>query len=176
MRRLLPCIVCLALLMPASCKDKAEKAPRKQAAAPSGSDMESVNRYMSERDRDIVEGYAKRHKLSLLFSEKGYYYHVYEQGTGANATQGRRVELAGTVELINGSVCYVYTREHPKSFVVGKSSEISGLHTVLPDYGEGSKLLLIFPPHLAYGLLGDGDKIPARSLVVMNIELLKVEY
>jgi FKBP-type peptidyl-prolyl cis-trans isomerase len=36
------------------------------------------------------------------------------------------------------------------------------------------------PPHLAYGLIGDNKKIPARATIIYDVEILdvkkKVEY
>ncbi len=38
---------------------------------------------------------------------------------------------------------------------------------------EGEKARFIIPPHLAYGLLGDEKQIPARSIIVYEVELLE---
>jgi FKBP-type peptidyl-prolyl cis-trans isomerase len=38
----------------------------------------------------------------------------------------------------------------------------------------GQKGKFILPPHLAYGLLGDEKMIPSRSIIVYDIEMLKV--
>jgi FKBP-type peptidyl-prolyl cis-trans isomerase len=38
----------------------------------------------------------------------------------------------------------------------------------------GDKARLILPPHLAHGLLGDENRIPARSIIVYEIELLDI--
>ncbi len=40
---------------------------------------------------------------------------------------------------------------------------------------EGDRAVFIMPPHLAAGLPGDGDKIPAHSVIVYEVEVLKLE-
>ena len=39
---------------------------------------------------------------------------------------------------------------------------------------EGDAARFILPPYLAFGLLGDENKIPPRSTIVYNVEMLKL--
>ena len=39
----------------------------------------------------------------------------------------------------------------------------------------GDKARFIIPPHLAYGLLGDENRIPARSIIIYQVELVDVK-
>jgi len=48
------------------------------------------------------------------------------------------------------------------------------LNVALPGLKEGSKVRFIFPTHMAYGLLGDGDKVPPRSPLVCEFVMAKV--
>jgi FKBP-type peptidyl-prolyl cis-trans isomerase len=58
---------------------------------------------------------------------------------------------------------------------LGKTGEIAGLQQGLLNRRGGDKLRFIFPPHMAYGLLGDRDKIPPRALLIFNVEILAIE-
>ncbi len=40
---------------------------------------------------------------------------------------------------------------------------------------EGAHALFVFPPNLAFGLLGDDDKVPPRATIVMNINISEVK-
>jgi FKBP-type peptidyl-prolyl cis-trans isomerase len=51
----------------------------------------------------------------------------------------------------------------------------SGLEEGILLLREGDKAKFILPPHLAHGLLGDDNKIPARSIIVYDLELLSLE-
>ncbi len=137
--------------------------------------IEGINRYLSEKDKLIMEGYAKRHKLSMTLSEGGFYYQIIEEGKGKQVKDGSHVEITGRVSLIDGTLCYTYSAADPKTVVIEKSGDITGLHLALPMLKEGGRAIFIFPPHLAFGLLGDGHKIPPRSILVMDIELLSVD-
>jgi FKBP-type peptidyl-prolyl cis-trans isomerase len=39
---------------------------------------------------------------------------------------------------------------------------------------EGEKAIFIIPSHLAFGLLGDENKIPKRATLVYDVELVQV--
>lgn len=152
--------------------------PQSNAFIPARTSKETiadVNRYLSEKDKAIIEGYGRRNKLELTLSESGYYYHIFNEGNGKTITQNSVVSITGTLSLIDGTLCYSYGVEDPKSIAIAKSPEITGLHIALPMLREGASALFVFPPNLAFGLLGDNDKIPPRATIVMNIEVLKVE-
>jgi FKBP-type peptidyl-prolyl cis-trans isomerase FkpA len=51
----------------------------------------------------------------------------------------------------------------------------SGLHEGILYMNEGSKALLVIPSHLAHGLVGDMNKIPPKSTIVYDIELLELK-
>jgi len=40
---------------------------------------------------------------------------------------------------------------------------------------EKERAVLIFPPHLAHGIIGDGENIPPRSILVYDIKILEVQ-
>ncbi len=134
-----------------------------------------VNRYLSEKDKAIIEGYGRRNKVELTLSESGFYYHIFSRGNGKAITQNSIVAITGTLSLIDGTPCYTYDTEEPKIVAIAKSPEITGLHIALPMLKEGAHALFVFPPNLAFGLLGDDDKVPPRATIVMNINISEVK-
>jgi FKBP-type peptidyl-prolyl cis-trans isomerase len=142
---------------------------------PSKETITDVNRYLSEKDKAIIEGYGRRNKLELTLSESGFYYQIFSKGNGKAITQNSTVFITGTLNLADGTPCYTYTPDDPKAIAIARSPEITGLHIALPMLKEGAHALFIFPPNLAFGLLGDNDKVPPRATIVMNINILKVE-
>jgi FKBP-type peptidyl-prolyl cis-trans isomerase len=47
-----------------------------------------------------------------------------------------------------------------------------GLNQGLRMLKRGGEALFILPPFLAYGLKGDGNKIPSRSVLIYEIKIL----
>jgi FKBP-type peptidyl-prolyl cis-trans isomerase FkpA len=134
-----------------------------------------VNRLMVQRDREEITGYLEQHKLNLQESKSGLWYGITSKGQGKPVQTGMRVTLKYNLSLINGTPCYSSDSLGPKQFLVGQGGVESGLEEGVLLLREGDQAVFIMPPHLAHGLTGDGDRIPARSIIIYNVELLKVE-
>jgi FKBP-type peptidyl-prolyl cis-trans isomerase len=132
-----------------------------------------VNRFLVKKDIELIRSYASRRGWEMEVSETGLFYEIYEHTEGKPAKKGMRVRIAYRVSLLDGTLCYSSDRDGEKIFVLGKSQEISGLEQGVEMMREGEKGRFIIPPHLAYGLLGDEKRIPARSIIVYEVELLE---
>ncbi|MDR1056335.1 MAG: FKBP-type peptidyl-prolyl cis-trans isomerase [Prevotellaceae bacterium] len=135
--------------------------------------LENINRYLTEKDKDIIESYIRRQGWKMQFSPDGYFYEIYNTGNNPKASEGNEVECEITISLLNGTVCHKSTE--PKNFLVGRSEEISGMHLAITHLGKGGKAKFIFPPQLAHGLQGDMNKIPPRSVVVYDVEVTDIK-
>jgi FKBP-type peptidyl-prolyl cis-trans isomerase len=139
--------------------------------APEVAAMEAVNKQLTEKDRDIMEAFIRRKGWAMQHSPDGYYVLILKEGEGPEVKEGSRVECRCTIRLLNGTLCYA--QQH-RNFIVGRTDEIMGLHKALLHLKKGTEAWFIFPPHLAYGLPGDRDKIPARAILLFEVELLQV--
>jgi FKBP-type peptidyl-prolyl cis-trans isomerase len=162
------------LVLPA-CMACAGNTPREAVAsiqtAPEAAAMEAVNKQLTEKDRDIMEMFIRRKGWAMQPYPDGYYAMILKDGEGPAVKDGSQVECRCTVRLLNGTLCYA--QQHRK-FVVGRTDEIMGLHKALLHLKEGTEARFIFPPHLAYGLPGDRNKVPARVILLFEVELLQV--
>jgi len=77
--------------------------------------------------------------------------------------------------LINGNLIYSSDELGQKIFKIGKGGVESGLEEAILMMHVGDKARLVIPSHLAFGLLGDNNKIPPRSTVVYDIELVTLK-
>jgi FKBP-type peptidyl-prolyl cis-trans isomerase len=139
--------------------------------APEAAAMEAVNKQLTEKDRDIIEAFIRRKGWAMQAYPDGYYAMILKAGNGAEVKEGSHVACCCTIRLLNGTVCYA--RQH-REFTVGRTDEVMGLHKALLHLKKGAEARFIFPPHLAYGLPGDRDRIPARAILLFDVELLQV--
>jgi FKBP-type peptidyl-prolyl cis-trans isomerase len=51
----------------------------------------------------------------------------------------------------------------------------SGLEEVILFLKKGDRAKIIIPSHLAFGLVGDGNKIPAMATLVYDLELIELK-
>lgn len=134
-----------------------------------------ANRYLIQKDMEVIKGYIGRHEMKVTFSDLGYYYGILENARkGKPIKKGDVVLYSYKVKLIDGTPLDSSGHELAQ-IVIDKSAGITGLHDGFKHFAAGDSLTLILPPHVAFGLLGDGDKIPGRATLVYNIRIKSVQ-
>jgi len=133
-----------------------------------------VNKFLIQKDIELINSYAVRRGWEMQVTETGLFYEIYEKTEGDLVEEGMNIRIDYKLSLLDGTICYTSDKDGIKEFLVGKSHEVSGLEQGVELMREGEKARFIIPPHLAYGLLGDEKRIPARSIIVYEVELLKV--
>ncbi len=137
--------------------------------------LEAANRYLSIVDAERIENFAKRRNWNMQKTKGGLWYEIYEHGKGKKAKEGQTALLNYKISLLDGTLCYSSDSLGAKTFVIGHGGVESGLEEGILMLREGDKARFIMPPFRAHGLLGDMRKIPARSIIVYELELLKLK-
>lgn len=146
-----------------------------RAGKPGKEDMEEVNRYLLEKDRELIMNYAERKELNLAETPTGLWYQVIKQGEGDYIQEGNRITMDYECSLLDGTRCYSSDESGPRQVVLGKTGIETGLYEGLKLLKPGAEAIFIIPPFLAYGLPGDGKRIPPRSVVVYKVEIVRAE-
>jgi len=149
------------------------KKPKEVQKSPQKS-LEKVNRYLLKVENQEIDDYVVRHHWNMETTGSGLRYEIIKHGKGRAIKQGDRVALKYNTFLINGQMIYSSVKLGPKVFEVGHSDVETGLEEVLMHLHKGDKVNVIIPSFLAYGLNGDGDKIPPRAIVIYFLEVLDV--
>ena len=136
--------------------------------------LEAVNRYLVTLDDERIQNYAKRRNWDMQQSETGLWYMIFENTNGEKAVLGKIATINYNVLLLDGTLCYTSDSLGTKSFLIGKGGVESGLEEGILLMKQGEKARFIMPPYQAHGLLGDMKKIPARSTVLYEIELVNL--
>lgn len=145
--------------------------------------MEDVNRQMIRTNRELVAKEALR--IDSWIQRNGH--EAEKTGTGlriirkeTHATEPRPrvgdiVSVEYTLKLLDGTECYSTAGKKPEAFKVGMANVESGLHEGVQLMHQGDKAILVLPPHLAHGLIGDQKKIPPLSSIVYEIQLISIQ-
>ncbi|NVO10873.1 MAG: FKBP-type peptidyl-prolyl cis-trans isomerase [Bacteroidales bacterium] len=156
------------------CQDDNKKLSRKDFAQAKNK-LAKINSVLVDQDRSLIEHYIKRHNLDgVKESGTGLFYLIWGDSKGDLIKTGNVVEYSYKITLLDGALCYQSEKDTPKRFKVGHGLVESGLEQAVLLMKPGQKGKFILPPHLAYGLLGDEKMIPSRSIIVYDIEMLKV--
>lgn len=136
--------------------------------------LQTTNKYLTTLDAERIANYAKRRNWDLVESKSGLWYQVYEKGNGEKAKAGQIAVLKYKISLLDGTVCYTSDSTGVKEFSIGHGGVESGLEEGILLLNAGDKARFIMPPFKAHGLLGDMEKIPPRSIIVYELELLEL--
>jgi FKBP-type peptidyl-prolyl cis-trans isomerase FkpA len=135
----------------------------------------TYNSGMIKMEDQEIEDFIARYKWDMTTTATGLRYMIYTRGSGRKVTIGCRVTIHYSVGLITGDPVYSSSNEGPKEFKAGHGMVESGLDEGILLMREGDHAKFIVPSHLAFGLLGDQKKIPARATLVYDVELVKIK-
>lgn len=134
--------------------------------------MADMNRYIIQKDRERIQSYCERKGLSMKESPTGLWYIVVKEGRGNLFQENDRIIFDYECLLLDGTEAYSSKESGPKDVVLGRSELPAGLNEGLKLLRPGGEAIFILPPFLAYGLIGDGKKIPPRATVVYYIYVI----
>lgn len=168
-------IISALLLGLFACKQQSNRVNTLQGQKQIQEDLVNVNKYLVKKDAEAIKAFAERREWEMQESKTGLYYQIYEQGEGRKAEKDKIVTLNYSVKLLDGTLCYSSDSLGAKVFKIGMGGVEAGLEEGILLLREGDKARFIMPPYMAHGLVGDDNKIPARSIIIYNVELLKIE-
>jgi FKBP-type peptidyl-prolyl cis-trans isomerase FkpA len=161
--------IIIFLLSFISCRS--DQPQQKAAVKPGKQEMAELNRYLVQKDREIIENYIERKNLTMTESKTGLWYCIKKEGKGEYLKDSDRILMNYECSLLDGTVCYSSSDLGPKTIVLGKSDIEPGMNEGLRLLKPGAEAIFILPPFLAYGLVGDGGKIPPRTIIVYSISI-----
>ncbi len=151
--------------------DKKNKISKKEVEE----SLVNVNKKLVKSEDEQIEDFITRYGWEMEKTGTGLRYMIYKHGSGPLAAKGQVARVNFTVSLLNGEICYTSDKEGPKEFEIGKGGVVSGLEEGILFMKTGDRAKFIIPSHLAFGLLGDDAKIPAKATLVYDIELLELK-
>ena len=137
--------------------------------------MEKANRYMVNDEEADIEDYVNRHGLKMVSTGTGLRYVILKQGSDQLIQEGQTVSLEYELRSITGDMIYSSKNEGNKVFQVGGGTVESGLDEAMAYLHKNDIATLIIPSHLAYGLHGDDNKIPAYSTLIYTIKIIDIQ-
>jgi FKBP-type peptidyl-prolyl cis-trans isomerase len=162
--------VIILFLISYSCKS--EKGPAARNVKPGVNEMADLNRYLVQKDREKIQSYIERKGLPVTESPTGLWYYIINEGSGSYFKEFDNLKMDYDCSLLDGTPIYSSSEKGPKEVTLGRSEIEPGLYQGLLKLKPGAEAVFIIPPFLAYGLKGDGKKIPPRSVLVYNIHIL----
>lgn len=163
-------IFLILIFLSGSCRN--ETGNSQATLRPGSREMTELNRYLVQKDKEIIQNYIERKDLKMKESPTGLWYLIKNEGSGQFIKDNDRVSMEFECQLIDGTVCYSSDDLGPRQVIIGKTDIEPGLNEGLRLLKPGAEALFILPPFLAFGLVGDGKKIPPRTIIVYRVSIL----
>ena len=128
-----------------------------------------------QKDIAIIEQYLEDNNIRAIKTKTGVFYIKDITTDGRLPTVGDKISVHYDGKLISGKVFdSSYDRGNPFDFPLGHGQVIAGWDIGLALFKEGEKGRLFVPSPLAYGRKGVGDLIIPNSILIFDIELVKI--
>lgn len=155
-----------------SCSEEEEKKPEIKWSKEQSTNM---NREFAVQEGIDIKMFLEMHKdWKTEKSGSGLQYYIYHHGNGITPSPGDQVEIEYVITLLDGTECYKTEEDEYEILVVDKSEIETGVQEALKIMKEGDKAKLIVPSHIGHGLIGDMDKIPPLTTLVIDLHLIKI--
>ena len=140
-------------------------------------DKESLlewNKNIVDVNSDIIKKYIDRRQWKMNISGSGLYWQIYKKTNLEKVGSEKIVEFSYTTSLLSGEMLYSSQNSGNRTLKIDKNQEESGLNEGLKYMRLGEKAHFIVPPHLAFGVAGDGYKIPPYAVLVFDVEIVDI--
>lgn len=157
------------------CKEPPQPANSTRHLGMMSDSLVNYNRGVILTEDQQIDDFIARYGWKMTKTGTGLRYLIYKKGKGSKGQRGKVAIIRYTSRLLNGNVCYSSDKEGPKEFKIGYGGVESGMEEGILLMHVGDRAKFILPSHLAFGLLGDQNKIPQHAVLVYDIELVKIK-
>jgi FKBP-type peptidyl-prolyl cis-trans isomerase FkpA len=165
----------LLMLLLTSCGTEPVKAPSTSHFKVMDDSVITYNKgIVTEEDRQI-EDFISRYRWNMETSPTGLRYMIYKTTNGKKPVKRQIVSINYILRLLNGNLVYSSREDGPKKFQVGHSDVERGLDEGILLLRVGERAKFILPSHLAFGVLGDQNRIPQNATLVYDVELVEIK-
>lgn len=157
-------LILATILLAWGCKEKTAPKPVTK------NDLIAMNERLVRRDSVIITRYCHEQGLDSVPNAEGLWITVLEEGTNEAIQTGSAVAYSYKISDIRGQEYYNGQRQ----ITVGAGQDVFGVELALKQLHDKSKATIVLMPDLAYGLIGDENKIVGRKILRYDIEVLEV--
>lgn len=154
-----------------------EPEARKPIYKSSGSFMkESIirNKKLIVAEEKAIDSIIKSNpEKKYLASEKGYWY-TYEIQNQLDTLRPKRGDVAFfdyEIFDLKGNIIYTALELRPQNYLVDKQEIMIGLRDGIKLMRKNEKVSFLFPSHIAYGYLGDKNRIGSNVPIICTVTL-----
>lgn len=128
----------------------------------------NANRLVAQSEEVQIDAYVERRGWQMTQLGGGARVEELTTGSGRSIGYEDTVRLSYRLEALNGAVIY---DDCTDTVVVGRLQPTRGLDAALRTLHYGSTARVILPSEQAYGVVGDGDRVKSRMVLVYHLKV-----
>lgn len=157
-----------------SCKEEVENQPNEVNWTKS--DSYTLGKNVAENEELKIRVFLEMHKdWKIQHTGTGLRYYIYEKGEGPIPQRKQTAEIEYVVSLLDGTECYRTEDDEYEELLVDQSDVETGVQEAIKLMHVGDRAKLIIPSHIGHGLLGDRNKIPPLTTLVVDLHLMGIK-
>lgn len=156
-----------------------ENKPRKPIASKTTSYIKTsvaLNKQLNLEEESQLKQYIKKDTLHNYIASSNGFWYAYLHKSNATQKPQKYDIVQYTASILNLENDTLYTAKHlgTQQYVIDKQDIIEGLGKGLKLMKEKDEIKFLFPSYLAYGYLGDKDKINIKQPLIYKVKLQKI--
>lgn len=128
----------------------------------------TANKYIASSEQTQIDGYVSRRGWNCETLPCGARLCVQKESKGAPIANDDIVVIRYTLSTLSDAVIYA---DRADTLRVGRHQATVALDEALVRLRHGSEAWVISPSEACYGVAGDGDRIPSRTVLVYNLKV-----
>lgn len=168
----------LCLLTLFSCKEPEARLPISKSKSTQINKSIELNKVLIEDEESLIKDFiAKDTAIQYLNSNYGFWYTYNERHLEDtyHPKPGDLVTFTYNVTDLNNKIIYTESEIGILKYLVDQEDQLKGIRYAVKLLKKGEKASFIFPSHLAYGYIGDKNKIGKNEPIIMTITLASIE-
>ncbi len=167
--------ILIALIVVFACRNSSQS-PNQMTQQELNGHLENANKIRVQNESKQIDDYVSVHHYQMERTGTGLRIGKYVKKSSSDfPIAHNELSITYKVFLLDSTLCYETDSTAPLSFRLSEGQEPRGLEEGLMMMTVGEKARMVLPMHLAYGLSGDGEKIPPGAALFIDVELLKVK-
>lgn len=158
-----------------SCNQNVARRPKTQTPNNFYKEVVEQNKKLNKREELMIENVLKKDTINAFnVSSSGFWYTYFVKDSLANITPKTNdvVTLEYNIMDLYGNEIY---KNQELTYKVDKENIITGLAEGVKLMKEGEEMLFVIPSYVAYGIVGDGNKIGINKTLKSRVKLNKIK-
>lgn len=128
--------------------------------------LANANRFIVESEETQIKSYVERRQWNVTQTPSGVRIHEYQRGEGAKIDWEEKITVQYNISDLSGNAIYGLMND---TLTVGHRQPTAGFDAAMLQLHHGSKAHIVVPSNEAYGMIGDGDLITNRKVIVYDV-------